>query len=185
MNAKARILTPRENSPALVTMEEALAAPLIRKVIASFSQPESIAEKWTKTLAGAWTTKVHQLAEALRFDRETCSGPQPARRMERCHRCSRRCWSRQKSMGTIEAKLVKELDEIMGESGKGPGGSPAPADPATPRQPEMKLTSLKMVDSVPLPWPINKEAELGASKDKSGWRSFANLEHVNVFRSAH
>jgi hypothetical protein len=44
------------------------------------------------------------------------------------------------------------------------------------------LQPLQLFNTMPLPWTVYKEAELGASKDKSGWRAFSKAEHVNLWR---
>ena len=75
----------------------------------------------------------------------------------------------------LEAKLIEFLDK------DGPAAAPATA-PQAAEPLRSPLQPLKLFATMPLPWPIFKESELGASKDKSGWRAFANAEHVNLWR---
>ena len=146
---------------------------MLETVMTSFNQPASKATEWQSALAKAWVTTVDQLFELLQADRTEkeagrvvgSTGWRNAIAALGAASVPETAWA------VIEVKLISLLDKNR-----------IPPQLFTPPNKPKISRPLSLVDAVPLPWPIHTEGSLGPTKDKSGWRAFANAEHVNVFR---
>ena len=149
---------------------------MAKAVMASFGQEESKAVAWTSALAASLVMQQSQLADLLKADRaEKAAGRGGSSAWRVVVSALGQANIPEPAWPVLEAKLIQLLD------GSFPAAVAAPS-PLSSSGGSPPLQPLQLFNTMPLPWTVYKEAELGASKDKSGWRAFSNAEHVNLWR---
>ena len=101
-------------------------APLLKKVMSSFGQPATMAEKWAAELTKAWVTTVEDAARLLALEREEKRNG-VTKLSEGWRNIIKASGAPEPAWTMIEAKLMAELDTLVP-----PPSQDAPHTPVKP-----------------------------------------------------